>query len=329
MQTPATAINPPAAKDVLCLHAAWATDAAYVHTTKMSIFSASQRTPATAVFVVLMPPDDYANTDWEDLRTALRPTHTLRVLPVADPRIDACVITSDYISRTSYLRFLLPDVLPDVAWCLYLDGDTLVLDDLSLLWREIDPALPISAVRDFYLAAEHTNMQALGLPSYFNSGIIGLNLQEWRTRKYTEACFRLAASDGHRLQYQDQDILNLIFAGQVGWIDPRWNIQSGITRIFAHDAVMVSKEEWRRMLAHPGIAHFTGPRKPLHFWMRHGWAWSYWKLAMRSPWRAQYEPQQVKARRRYLGRRWKYWRRWLFWLLRRRKQSDRFFVLFE
>jgi len=149
------------------LHAAWVTDTAYAQATAMSIFSASQQTSAAAVFVVLMPPDDLPKNEWHDL------------------------------------RFLLPVVLQEVARCLYLDADVLVLDDLTHLWDEIDPAMPVSAARDYYLAADGAHLRALGLTQYFNSGVMGLNLQAWRTHGYTDTCLQLAASGNRRFIYLD------------------------------------------------------------------------------------------------------------------------------
>ena len=293
-----------------CLHVAWATDAAYASPTKMSIFSASRQTPADAVFVVLMPSDDLAATDWDDLRATLRPNHSLRILGAADPRIDGCSTVASY-PRSTYLRFLLSDVLPEVDRCLYLDGDNMVLDDLSLLWREIDSARPVCAVRDHFLATEGTHMQSLGLVSYFNSGVMGLNLSAWRSGGYTDACLRLASAADPRRIYQDQDVLNLVFAGQIGPLDPRWNIPTNLAGVYAHDAAFLSKQEWRRLRAHPGIAHFTGPGKPWHARMSHSLSWRYWELAAQSPWRAAYASGRAAARRRYLVCRWKHGRRWV------------------
>lgn len=294
----------------------------------MSVYSASRQTPAAAVFVILTPAGQPLEGDWEKLRSSLRPNHTLRILPVTDPRLDACVVTSSYISRACYMRFLLPDVLPEAERCLYLDGDVMLMDDLSRLWAECDPSAPVSAARDLKLAVEGGHMKSLGLTSYFNSGVMGLNLQVWRAGGYTDVCFRLAASGDSRFQHQDQDVLNLVFAGRVAWLDPRWNILSDFTGIYVHDSNLVSKTEWRRMRAQPGIVHFCGPAKPWHGTMGNYWAWHFWKMAASSPWRAEYAPRRATAHRKYIRQRMRYWRRWCFRFAMRRNRPNRFFILF-
>ena len=310
-----------------CPQAVWVTDAAYAHGTGLSILSASRQTPADAVLTVVMPPDDLARTDWSPLRAALRPNHALRTLAAADPRIERCALASDYITRTTYLRFLLPELLPDAARCIYLDGDILVMDDLSLLWNEMDPVAPVSAARDLCIAAEGTYMRSLGLTSYFNSGVMGLNLQAWRACGDTGACLRLAASLTRKHQYQDQDVLNLLFADRVGWLHPRWNILGTITGIYAYDAHCVSRTEWLRMRTQPGIAHYTGPRKPWHGDMSHWLAWKYWEAADQSPWRAEYAPRRAEARRRYLACRAKHLRRWVARFAHRREHRKAYLML--
>lgn len=48
------------------------------------------------------------------------------------------VFTSGHLTAATYWRLLLPLLLPEVDKVLYLDVDTLVLDDVSLLFEEIE-----------------------------------------------------------------------------------------------------------------------------------------------------------------------------------------------
>ena len=309
------------------LHVAWATDAAYWPAARLSIFAASRRTAAPAVFHVLTPPGAVAADAWRALAAALPPRHELRRIEIADARIVACAHTIGYISRTCYLRFLLPEALPGVRRCLYLDADVLALDDLATLWAECSPSAPVSAAADLNLPGLDAHMQRLGLARYFNSGVMGVNLDAWRRQDATARCFQLGASGDPRLRFQDQDVLNLVFAGQVSWLHARWNILTDFTGIYAFDAAFVDRATWEQMRAHPGIAHFTSAKKPWDLAMNHGLSWRYWEEALRSPWRAECALRGANARRRYLIRRFRYWRRWAFSLSNRDGEGKRHLLM--
>lgn len=132
---------------------------------------------------------------------------------------------TNHLTLASYYRLLIPDFVPNVDKIIYLDCDIQVRSSLKELYS-ID-------VGNYYLAAvEDTagklNAKRLGLESYFNSGVLLLNLTKFREINFTSGVF--AWIDEHRtlLKFYDQDVLNIYFAGKIKLIDKKWNMQGNL-----------------------------------------------------------------------------------------------------
>lgn len=182
-----------------------------------------------------------------------------RGLPVAQPEQFA------YISTGMYLRLLLPDLLPPgTRRLLYLDCDVLVAGDLGPLWRTPLAGAPLAAVRDVYVK---TFADFGGLPGadpaddaapYFNSGVMLINLPEWREARITERCLAYLAEHAGVLRLPDQDALNLATVGRWVRVEHRWNhMRSWLLEpaVIASGAAGPSDGRTR-------IMHFAGQYKP-------------------------------------------------------------------
>jgi lipopolysaccharide biosynthesis glycosyltransferase len=173
-------------------------------------------------------------------------------------------------------RLTLAEILPDHCHkVIYLDADVLVETDLSRLWRQEIEDYQLLAVRDYGnpsvsvgLRDTYQTLRLDGAAPYFNDGVMVLNLLRWRRDGTGDSAVEyLHRFDGlHR--FPDQDALNAAAAGNVGWLDLRWNAQ--VAAIQTHSGWPASpfKEEirpqLRELLAAPYIRHFVGPTKPWH-----------------------------------------------------------------
>jgi lipopolysaccharide biosynthesis glycosyltransferase len=177
-------------------------------------------------------------------------------VPVELKRFEACA-TASHISRMTYARLLIPDLLPKrVSRILYLDADILVFDDLSAL-QDIDlNGFAIGAVLDRLdsLLKAGKTLWTKELPrvrNYFNAGVILVDLERWRNERISEKAIDYL-SRHPRSPLSDQDALNVVCDD--GWqqLEPRWNFlndhETAISRIAARKR--------------PGILHFAGRLKP-------------------------------------------------------------------
>lgn len=187
-----------------------------------------------------------------------------------------------------WLRFLLPEILGDVERVLYLDVDTYVADSLHELDAADLAGRPIGAVRNVVTAEQPDRGVELGLGpgAYFNSGVLAIELGEWRRAGYDAALLDHAAREGAGHRYPDQDALNVVFAGAWAELDPRWNCQGAAVRDAAAAAATFGVDAARRSIERPAVLHFEGPAhcKPWHVSSRHPWTDAYRACLAETPW---------------------------------------------
>jgi lipopolysaccharide biosynthesis glycosyltransferase len=185
-----------------------------------------------------------------------------------------------HITSAVYYCVMIPNLLPNLERCLYLDCDVLALGDLAELWDTVNPDASIAAVAD-------CNIDRAGLKKYevikryFNGGVLLMNLRRWREREHVKSCLQLLADPQMRKRFANQDVLNVVFCDEVHLLHPRWNIQTGQKNLVQTKAL---DQEWREILQAPRIAHFTGGSKPCNMGMTHRWSVEYWRILAKTPW---------------------------------------------
>ena len=96
-----------------------------------------------------------------------------------------------FISKMIFARLLIPRLFPEtVGRILYLDADLLVLDDLEPLWEVDLEGAAVGAVADALdVPLNHGGPGREEMPrvrSYFNSGVLLIDLPRWREKKISE-----------------------------------------------------------------------------------------------------------------------------------------------
>lgn len=162
--------------------------------------------------------------------------------------------TSSFISKASYTRLLISDIVPENIFSgLYLDCDTVVTGSI----RELaDPGLFMDN-EYCLLAAEDLNgkenverFAELGVKTqfYFNTGVLMINIERWRIENAGEKLLQTAFKYLDKLKWHDQDILNIYFAGKSGVLNRKFNC---ITK--------------KKIEKKPAIIHYSGASKPWHY----------------------------------------------------------------
>lgn len=138
---------------------------------------------------------------------------------------------ADYggLGRLCYARLLLAELV-NAERVLYLDADTLCLDDPSPLFDfELNDKV-LGAVQDELLKTLSEDLVVLDLPEqeagerYFNSGVLLINLNAWRSRQIGNSCFELLQTKGTKCKHHDQTALNWTLRGQWVALPKDWNI---------------------------------------------------------------------------------------------------------
>lgn len=225
-----------------------------------------------------------------------------------------------YFPKIIWYRSLLPQLKPELDRVLYLDCDTLVLDTLLPLWETDLRGHLVAAVQNLIAPALATRHHALGIPptqTYFNSGVLLMNLELMRREHCVERLFKHARQYRAKSIWPDQDSLNKVLGTKCHFLHPRWNCQNSFyywpqAREVFGDVVLAEATRF------PAILHFEGPpdTKPWHYLNAHPFREHYWRHLRATPFAVppmwgrtlknvlyRYLPQSVYGGLRWL-RRW-------------------------
>lgn len=193
---------------------------------------------------------------------------SISFLPIDDTAVADLPSSAEFTSAMWY-RVYLPELLPRLDKVLYLDVDTLAVDSLRPLWETNLEGNYLAAVTNVFQLNHVHRPASLGLPrtqSYFNSGVLLLNLAEMRRDGCTERVRECAIERGGELEWPDQDALNLVLGSLRVNLHPRWNCMNSLFT-FDSSADVFGIEAVEKARTEPGIRHFEGPlaNKPWHY----------------------------------------------------------------
>lgn len=214
--------------------------------------------------------DELAEEDKKRLlRTADKYNGAVHVLYV-DPSAFAGFVTTEYWSIAMYFRLLIDVLYGRMERLIYIDADTIVIEPLTelLAWDLGDRVLGAVTELTFFdqdekTMAEHWRRIGSVGESYFNSGVLLIDMEAWHSMKVGEVAIELANANPERWSFApDQDILNAIYMGKVCWLPEKFNYH---TRDGGHQVIPAGTV----------IAHYTATPKP----------WSKCHQNFDSPWR--------------------------------------------
>ncbi len=195
---------------------------------------------------------------------------------------------SKRISMATYYRCILSALLPTtIDKVLYLDCDIVVLGSIVPLWNTPLEGKGVAAVEDIG-CHETQRYDILKYPmeySYFNAGVLLINLAYWREHDVAHACVEYFHKYPERILFNDQDLLNSILCKNKVLIAPRWNAQDGFYR--NTENCRVWREDFADDLLSPVILHYTN-RKPWEYDSQHPMRNEYAKYLDLTPWKGQY-----------------------------------------
>jgi lipopolysaccharide biosynthesis glycosyltransferase len=128
------------------------------------------------------------------------------------------------LTYATYYRLFLCDALKGIASrVLYLDADLLCLGDVSPLASLDMKGCTIAAVADFDQESRKAKALLDSPTPYFNAGVLLIDVERWNACAINARTLEILRKDAKRLPMFDQDALNIALAGQVLYLDRRWN----------------------------------------------------------------------------------------------------------
>ena len=144
---------------------------------------------------------------------------------------DSVKVVNYHIS--SYLRLSLPELINN-EYVIYLDSDTVSFDDIGFMAKELKGGVfPIAASPDWEthrpsqdskVIAAHAGVEKCD--SYFNAGVIALDLEALRAEHFTSRACELLSKLGEHASYADQSAFNALLAERWHELPQRWNTPS-------------------------------------------------------------------------------------------------------
>ncbi|WP_147199237.1 glycosyltransferase family 8 protein [Pantoea sp. CCBC3-3-1] len=189
--------------------------------------------------------------------------------------------TTQLFTKATYYRLLAPHFLRDVDMLLYLDADIVCLNPFKTLWNfaQINKNPAFVVLEEEGLRKELAKNVALSSDSYFNAGVMLINVARWREERISLQTFSVLGQKGAALQYLDQDALNIVLENQFIALDRKYNT------IFkpGHGP----KDYERLPPAETVFLHYAGADKPWQQWNKQAVCKYYSVIYRRSVWAAQ------------------------------------------
>lgn len=178
-------------------------------------------------------------------------------------------LSSKQFTIESYYRIFIPYFLPkDMERCMWLDADTLILNDISCYYFQDLKGKSISACLDINndkLMSHKKNLR-LWNNNYFNSGVILYDLDKVRKGLSYTKIQNTMKEYSTELCYYDQDLLNILFYEDILYYDKSINYQ-------LFDNFSNINDE------NIAILHFVGRIKPWNYKYVNKQKYMYWRYA--------------------------------------------------
>lgn len=229
--------------------------------------------PNTHYDIYLMVPEDFSN----DLKRKfflymqLYPRCTINFINMGLSFQDV-TITTQHLTKVSFYRLKIPELLSHCNKCIYIDVDTIVYKDLSTLFRTSLAEYYIAGVKAagyHFEESKRFHQERLNLPNvdeYINAGILLMNLELIRQDRIYEKFEELSKQ---KFSSEDQDIINVSCFGNIKCLPPRYNSMTKYyykkdSKILCDEKVLsvYKKNEIMEAINNPTIIHYADKRKP-------------------------------------------------------------------
>lgn len=177
----------------------------------------------------------------------------------------------------SYFRLFLHLIIKNTKRLIYIDGDTIVNDDIQKLWDENLNGKTIGAVKDIATRDANVLSQVMGFDVenyYFNAGVLLIDLEKYASVFPVDFVVSEIEKLYSRFRqnkiawFADQEILNYIGNrnAEIRFLPAKYNYYQNDFEKYVNYISYAQKcttlGEWTDANCNPVIIHFIGSRKP-------------------------------------------------------------------
>ena len=174
-----------------------------------------------------------------------------------------------HLSYAAFFRYFIPQFVEENR-AIYLDSDVIVRGSLDALFSEDLGDFPMAAVEDDLTSDS------------FNSGVMLIDVDVWRTEGVTEQLFELT-NQFHESSFGDQGILNILFQKRWKKLPQKYNFMVGMDTVARNYQIVSWYQDSLVAEKEAEIIHYTG-EKPWYginlnrfrneWWFYYGLEWS-------------------------------------------------------
>jgi len=277
------------------IHIAFATDDNYAPYCSVAIQSIKETTSSQCEIYIMT--DGLSSENESKLVGMSDGLVQVQMVDVSAKMKEAGTFGLHYLSKSTYYRLYLAELLPDRERILYLDCDVIVRRDLNDLYSTELNDCYVAACQDLGFRLPNWSGKTAGVQTlanegvdyghYFNAGIILMNLAAMREDNLQALLVNLAQRQD--LMCQDQCVFNIACKGRWVELPMEWNYS-----LHVH-----SPENLPRLPGDPteaAIAHFTS-LKPWD-WYYSDYALQWFEYAAHSPFRTEIKLRVMSGKRR-------------------------------
>jgi len=184
------------------------------------------------------------------------------------------VLTGKWTHAVYYRLFFPMLVSAEVSRLLYLDSDTVVVNDLSELYDIDLENYPVGAVYDNYVKEQP--LIGISKGNYFNSGVLLIDIKRWKEQDISKKALLYLKKYPERIIYVDQCGLNAVLKENWKRLDYKYNV------LYTYIPTEASKAELKHFISDKIVIHFTLQR-PWDFLCKYRLRSLHWHYLMISP----------------------------------------------
>ena len=131
-----------------------------------------------------------------------------------------CLKNKGYLSKSAYLRFLIPSAFKNLDKIIYFDCDIIATSSLSEFFNTDISDYYAAMIKDTSCEENQKRLNFKANETYYNSGVLLINLKKWKDDNIEQKLIN-HLQDG----LDDQDIINIVLKNHIKEVDETWNYQ--------------------------------------------------------------------------------------------------------
>lgn len=190
-------------------------------------------------------------------------------------------------------RLLLDKILPkSVKKIIYLDGDTIVRDNIEPLWNTDLKGKTIGMSIEPTIDKERIKILDLGMHPYCNAGVLLIDLDRFKKIKAGQKIIEYYRENDGKLFANDQDAINGAMKDEIFIISPKYNFYNIFTQYpysflkrIMKPKEYIDKKTFIEAKKNPAIIHYLGEERPWRKGNTHKYRKDYKHYLSKTIWR--------------------------------------------